>query len=193
MLKLAQEREALKVIADQIGAPTGADLLAEVPVQLTARGLGEIEVRAQVVRVEQRERTWVLGMRLAGGGDAGEHDEYLALWLTQMVGAAEQRPRRVPDPVVGRSPVRAGGAPLVRVLTAAAMVATGVALLPAGSSAGSSSSRLPASVLLSRTCRTLPPSSTSRTDRSTISEHRSPHKSASSTTTAPSSCSRCSQ
>ncbi len=30
MLKLAQERERLKVIDDQIGAPTGADLLADV-------------------------------------------------------------------------------------------------------------------------------------------------------------------
>ncbi len=30
MLKLAQEREDLKVIADQIGAPTGAELLADV-------------------------------------------------------------------------------------------------------------------------------------------------------------------
>lgn len=30
MLKLAQERDALKVINDQIGAPTGADLLADI-------------------------------------------------------------------------------------------------------------------------------------------------------------------
>jgi dTDP-4-dehydrorhamnose reductase len=30
MLKLAQEREVLKVIDDQIGAPTGADLLADI-------------------------------------------------------------------------------------------------------------------------------------------------------------------
>jgi dTDP-4-dehydrorhamnose reductase len=30
MLKLAQERDALNVINDQIGAPTGADLLADI-------------------------------------------------------------------------------------------------------------------------------------------------------------------
>src|SRR5690606_30458657 len=30
MLKLAQERETLKVINDQVGAPTGADLLADI-------------------------------------------------------------------------------------------------------------------------------------------------------------------
>jgi dTDP-4-dehydrorhamnose reductase len=30
MLKLAQERESLKVISDQIGAPTGAELLADI-------------------------------------------------------------------------------------------------------------------------------------------------------------------
>jgi uncharacterized repeat protein (TIGR01451 family) len=107
-----------------------ADLLAEFPVQLIARGQHPVEVRAQVVRVEQRTDTWVLGMRLAGGGLAGEHDDYLALWLWQMAGAAEERPRREPDPVVGRLPVRAGGVPVLRLLTAAAMVAVGVAVLP---------------------------------------------------------------
>jgi dTDP-4-dehydrorhamnose reductase len=30
MLRLAKEREALNVIADQIGAPTGAELIADV-------------------------------------------------------------------------------------------------------------------------------------------------------------------
>lgn len=112
----------------EFGAP--ADLLVEFPVQLVARGQHPVEVRAQVVRVESRTDTWVLGMRLAGGGLAGEHDDYLALWLWQMAGAAEERPRREPDPVVGRMPVRAGGMPVLRLLTAAAMVAAGVAVLP---------------------------------------------------------------
>ncbi len=114
----------------QFAAP--AELLAELPIQLVAPGLRPVEARAQVVRVERRQDTWVLGMRLAGGGLAGEHDDYLALWLWQMAGAAEDRPRHEHDPVVGRAPWRAGGVPALRVLTAAAMVVVGVAFVPPG-------------------------------------------------------------
>jgi dTDP-4-dehydrorhamnose reductase len=41
MLKLAGERERLTVIADQIGAPTGADLLADVTAHLVRSVLGD--------------------------------------------------------------------------------------------------------------------------------------------------------
>ncbi|MEK8025567.1 dTDP-4-dehydrorhamnose reductase [Pseudaquabacterium rugosum] len=44
MLKLATERDALKVIDDQIGAPTGAELLADV----TAHALRVAQVRPEV-------------------------------------------------------------------------------------------------------------------------------------------------
>lgn len=44
MLKLAQEREALKVINDQLGAPTGADLLADV----TAHAMRVAQHQSQV-------------------------------------------------------------------------------------------------------------------------------------------------
>jgi len=44
MLKLAQERDALKVIDDQIGAPTGADLLAD----LSAHAMRSVSQQTQL-------------------------------------------------------------------------------------------------------------------------------------------------
>lgn len=44
MLKLAQERDSLSVINDQIGAPTGADLLADV----TAHAIRTIELKPEL-------------------------------------------------------------------------------------------------------------------------------------------------
>ncbi len=44
MLKLAQEREALSVINDQIGAPTGADLLADI----TAHAISQLAIKPQL-------------------------------------------------------------------------------------------------------------------------------------------------
>ena len=43
MLKLARERETLNVINDQFGAPTGADLLADV----TAHSIKQVKSRPQ--------------------------------------------------------------------------------------------------------------------------------------------------
>jgi dTDP-4-dehydrorhamnose reductase len=41
MLKLAAERDELKIISDQVGAPTGADLLADVTVHALRRAIAE--------------------------------------------------------------------------------------------------------------------------------------------------------
>jgi len=43
MLRLAQEREALGIVADQIGAPTSADLIADVTALAISRVLGEAD------------------------------------------------------------------------------------------------------------------------------------------------------
>jgi dTDP-4-dehydrorhamnose reductase len=46
MLKLAQEREELRVVADQIGAPTPARLLADVTAQIIGRAQRERQCRS---------------------------------------------------------------------------------------------------------------------------------------------------
>lgn len=58
MLKLAQERDALKVIDDQIGAPTGADLLADVTAHAIRKALRNPEVKGIYHLVASGETSW---------------------------------------------------------------------------------------------------------------------------------------
>ncbi|MDI1361527.1 dTDP-4-dehydrorhamnose reductase [Methylotenera sp.] len=58
MLKLAQERDALKVINDQIGAPTGADLLADVTAHGICKALVSPEVSGLYHLVASGETSW---------------------------------------------------------------------------------------------------------------------------------------
>lgn len=58
MLKLAKEREALKVIDDQIGAPTGADLLADVTAHAIRAALQNADVSGVYHLVAGGETSW---------------------------------------------------------------------------------------------------------------------------------------
>jgi dTDP-4-dehydrorhamnose reductase len=58
MLKLAAEREVLKVIDDQFGAPTGADLLADVTAHAVMRARAEPDLAGTYHCVAGGETTW---------------------------------------------------------------------------------------------------------------------------------------
>lgn len=58
MLKLAQERETLKVIDDQIGAPTGADLLADVTAHAIRSARGNPELCGLYHLTASGETSW---------------------------------------------------------------------------------------------------------------------------------------
>lgn len=58
MLRLAQERDALKVINDQIGAPTGADLLADVTAHAIRTAVGNDDVSGLYHLVAGGETSW---------------------------------------------------------------------------------------------------------------------------------------
>ena len=77
MLRLALERDRLRVIADQIGAPTGADLLADVT--------------AHAIRVAQTRPELAGLYHLAAAGEASWHD-YASLVIER---ARHGRPVRV--------------------------------------------------------------------------------------------------
>ncbi len=58
MLKLAQEREALKVIVDQIGAPTGADLLADLSAHMIRAARADASLAGSYHAVAAGETSW---------------------------------------------------------------------------------------------------------------------------------------
>ncbi|HEY6511141.1 MAG TPA: dTDP-4-dehydrorhamnose reductase [Burkholderiaceae bacterium] len=58
MLKLAAERDALKVIDDQFGAPTGADLLADVTAHALRSALGAPSLAGTYHVAAAGETTW---------------------------------------------------------------------------------------------------------------------------------------
>ena len=58
MLRLAQERESLTVVADQIGAPTGADLLADVTAHAIRMALQQPELSGLYHLVAGGETSW---------------------------------------------------------------------------------------------------------------------------------------
>jgi dTDP-4-dehydrorhamnose reductase len=68
MLKLAAERDALRVINDQVGAPTGADLLADV----TAHAIRAVQGVEGMVRAQRRDE--LLGLyHLVAAGETNWH------------------------------------------------------------------------------------------------------------------------
>jgi len=58
MLKLAQERDALKVVDDQFGAPTGADLLADITAHALRSALARPELAGTYHVAPAGETTW---------------------------------------------------------------------------------------------------------------------------------------
>ena len=58
MLKLAAEREELRVIADQYGAPTGAELLADVTAQVLPRLMNHVALSGTYHCVAAGETNW---------------------------------------------------------------------------------------------------------------------------------------
>ena len=58
MLRLAREREQLRVIADQIGAPTGAELIADVSAHALRATLQEPELCGTYHLAAAGETSW---------------------------------------------------------------------------------------------------------------------------------------
>lgn len=84
MLRLAQEREQLKVINDQVGAPTGADLIAQVTAQAIRATQGNLALRGLYHLTAAGETTWYdYAQRLIEQARAQHPD---APWKVQSIG-----------------------------------------------------------------------------------------------------------
>ena len=99
MLRLAQERDQLKVIDDQIGAPTGAELLADVT--------------AQAIRSVQSQPALAGLYHLAAGGETSWHG--YAQFLIERAREAGQ-PIRVKPEAIAAVPSSAFSTPAQRPL-----------------------------------------------------------------------------
>lgn len=83
MLRLAEERDQLKVIDDQIGAPTGAELLADV----TAHALRTVQNRSELAGI----------YHLAAGGETSWHG--YAKFVIEQARRAGQQVRVAPEAI----------------------------------------------------------------------------------------------
>lgn len=99
MLKLAAERETLNVIADQIGAPTGADLLADVTAHAVRRVLAEPALAGSYHCVAGGETSWF------------DYARFVIEWAR-----AQGRPIRVAPDAIHPIPTRAYPTPATRPL-----------------------------------------------------------------------------
>jgi len=58
MLRLARERDSLSVVADQVGAPTGADLLADVTAHVIVRVMQHPEMAGLYHLAASGQASW---------------------------------------------------------------------------------------------------------------------------------------
>jgi dTDP-4-dehydrorhamnose reductase len=98
MLRLAQEREQLKVIADQFGAPTGAELLADVTAHALRSVPGRPELAGLYHLVAAGETSWysyakfVIELARHAGQPVRVAPEALAAIASSAYPMAAQRP-----------------------------------------------------------------------------------------------------
>jgi dTDP-4-dehydrorhamnose reductase len=101
MLKLAQERDALRVVADQVGAPTSAELIAETTAQIMRQmvGLPEDDPRWGVYHLTAGGATnwhayasYVIAQARAAGWPIKVADEAIAAIRTEDYPVAATRP-----------------------------------------------------------------------------------------------------